>query len=226
MKFEMFYTDFKESLQRSSDRGICVDIDDTLSATNHYFAQRYCALFGSPDGQSLEETIEKYRYVENVPFWCNVIGRENIIKNFQSDEHLYNCPPISKARDILTQINLILPVKFYITGRPQRFYEVTSRWLKKENFPKRHIVMGLEKNLLDEMELSGSNEWKAKLLEFLYPEIIGIVEDNSEILNFLSFGYKGIIFLHSHKDLSVHHPSAVACKDWEDVRKEIERKRV
>ena len=72
------------------------------------------------------------------------------------------------------------------------------------------------------VKLEDSNEWKANLLEELSPTIMGLVDDNPGVIEYLSKNYEGTIFLYDYEeyesDLDVR-----ACRDWEGVYEEVKR---
>ncbi len=69
---------------------------------------------------------------------------------------------------------------------------------------------------------SNGHEWKAKILKELYPKVLGIIDDNSKLLQFLDPDYKGTVFMYEHHD-NLGFPFAVACKDWLTVYQEVKR---
>jgi len=69
---------------------------------------------------------------------------------------------------------------------------------------------------------SNGNEWKAKILEELYPKVLGIIDDNAKLLQFLNPNYKGVVFMYEHHN-NLGFPFAVACQDWLSVLKEVKK---
>jgi hypothetical protein len=76
------------------------------------------------------------------------------------------------------KVTKIVPVLAYITARPRTILNGTMVWLKKYNFPKATIITRVRK-----VSREDPNKWKARVLEFLYPEIQGIVDDNPDLEN-------------------------------------------
>lgn len=221
---EKFYIRLKESLVKSGTNGICLDIDDTIAATNVFFAQKYYNLFDNPEELSPEEIIARYHYVKDVPYWQDSLKQQRIEEDFQLGEYVHLCPPISKAREAVFEIDKTIQIVAYLTGRPQRFYKSTCTWLDKHEFPKRRIIMEPEKSLLEKISINDRNEWKAKLLEFLFPEVIGTIDDNSDIVKSLSPNYGGLIFLYSNNMNYQNHPNVICCPDWENIKTEINKR--
>ena len=80
--------------------------------------------------------------------------------------------------------------------------------MKKHNFPLAPVICRP-----NELAHDKGNEWKAKILEELYPKVLGIIDDNAKLLQFLNPGYQGKVFMYDHHD-NLGFPFAIACKDW------------
>lgn len=74
----------------------------------------------------------------------------------------------------------------------------------------------------NEIVHGNGNEWKAKVLQELYPRVLGIIDDNAKLLQFLNLDYKGKVFMYEHQD-NLGFPYAVACKDWLTVYEEVKK---
>ena len=222
-EIEKYYAELKEVLIKSGASGICLDIDDTIAATNLFFARKYCSLFGNPENLSPEEIIAKYRYVTDVPYWQDPIKQNMIEEDFHLGEHVHLYPPISKAKEAVLKIDRTISIAFYLTGRPYRFYNQTCVWLDRHEFPQRRILMEPERGLLEKLNVIDGNEWKARLLELLFPEIVGTIDDNLGIAELISSDYKGLIFLYSHTGNYPSRPNVIHCPTWENTEMEINR---
>ena len=220
---EKHYATLKEVLVKSDTNGICLDIDDTIAATNVFFARKYNSLFGNPESLSPEEIIAKYRYVTDVPYWQDPIKKNMMEEGFQLGEHIHFSPPISEAREAVLEIDKTIPIALYLTGRPCRFYNPTCAWLDQHEFPQRGIIMKPERNLLEKLKVVEENEWKARLLEFLFPEIVGTIDDNPGIARVISSDYKGLIFLYSHNGSYPKRSNVIHCPTWKDTKMEINK---
>lgn len=198
-----------------TEAGLAVDIDETLSWTIGYWIEEMQNKFGNPENLTVKEMVEKYRYTQNIPYWQHAEVFEWIDEKINSNEIQEALPLIEGSSAYLNRINQIIPVVAYITVRPERVSEGTRNWLKKHNFPTAPIICRP-----NELGRSSWNEWKAKILEELYPRVLGIIDDNAKLLQFLSPDYKGKIFLYDHHD-NLGFPYAVACKDWLTVYKEV-----
>ena len=67
------------------------------------------------------------------------------------------------------------------------------------------------------------NKWKAKVLEYLYPEVLGIVDDNPNLVKNLSKSYKGTIFLYDHTETERKDIKVVPCRYWNQVLIEVKK---
>lgn len=67
------------------EKGIAVDIDETLSWTVGYWVEQMQEKFGNPEKLSIKEMIEKYRYTQNIPYWQSAEALkwidENVFEN-------------------------------------------------------------------------------------------------------------------------------------------------
>ncbi len=223
-KLEEHYRELKESLIKSGTTGICLDIDDTITTANLFFAERFHILFSNPEGLFPGEIIAKYRYVRNVPYWQDPHKQQVIEECFRSGDYINLYPPVPRAREAVFEIDKTIPIVAYLTGRPSGFHQSTSAWLERHKFPKRKIIMEPEQNLLEELCINDSDEWKAKLLEFLFPEVVGTIDDNPDVVRNLPQNYKGLIFLYSHSTGYQDNPNVICCPSWEETKIEINKR--
>lgn len=199
------------------EKGLAVDIDETLSWTIGYWIEEMQNKFGNPENLTIKEMVEKYRYTQNVPYWQHEEALQWIDEKINSNETQESLPLIEGSSAYLNRINKIIPIVTYITIRPERVLEGTKNWLTKHNFPLAPVICRPNK-----LAYSNGNEWKAKILEELYPRVLGIIDDNAKLLQFLSPNYKGKVFMYDHND-NLGFPFAVACKDWLTVYNEVEK---
>ncbi|MDP3837101.1 MAG: hypothetical protein Q8Q67_03290 [bacterium] len=195
--------------------GIAVDIDETLSWTIGYWIEEMQKKFGNPENLTIKEMVEKYRYTQNVPYWQHEEALEWVDLKINSNETQEMLPLIDGSSAYLKKINKIVPIVAYITARPERVIEGTRKWLNKHKFPEAPVICRP-----NEVESSKGNEWKAKVIESLYPNVWGIIDDNAKLLDFLSADYKGKVFMYEHGD-NLGYPFAIACKDWLTVYEQI-----
>ncbi len=191
--------------------GLAVDIDETLSWTIGFWVESMQAKFGNPEQLTVKEMVEKYRYTQNVPYWQHAEALAWIDEKINSNATQEDIPLIEGSSAYLNRINQIVPVAAYITARPVRVASGTKNWLQKHNFPDAPLICRP-----DEIMHSNGNEWKAGVLQELYPSVLGIIDDNAKLLQYLGPDYSGRVFLYDHHD-NLGYPYVVACKDWLQV---------
>lgn len=198
--------------------GLAVDIDETLSWTIGFWVQEMQEKFGNPENLTIKEMIEKYRYTQNVPYWQSPEALEWMSDKINSNETQEDLPLIDGSSVYLNKIKQIIPIVAYITVRPIRVLEGTKNWLDKHNFPSAPVICRP-----NEVDHSDGNQWKAAVLEDLYPDILGIIDDNPKLLHHLKKDYPGTVFLYDHHD-NQGLSFAIACQDWPAVYEEVKKK--
>jgi hypothetical protein len=195
--------------------GIALDIDDTLADTLHHFVGLLQDKFPNPENLTVDQVIEKYKIVPNMKFW-----QVQEVKQWLEEQAITNkaqeaVPVNGNAKEIVWKINEILPVRMYITSRPSIVVEGTTAWLRKHGFPEADIVTRPHS-----MHKTDGNAWKAEILKAKYPAVIGIVDDNPEIIPALGKEYPGTVYLFgSHFPFlpQPEGPRTVYCENWDEV---------
>jgi len=210
--------ELKNHLIKNSQKGLALDIDETLSWTLGYWIYELQKRFGNPENLTVRQIAEKYKNTRHIPYWQTDEAKEWMEKQRNNNELQTKLPLIENSNSIVQKINKIVPIVAYITTRPQTIILGTKDWLKKHNFPELPILARPK-----EFEHNDGNKWKAKALSKLYPEIIGIVDDQPELADELPKSYKGIIYLydnikHKRTDINI-----VPCKTWKNVYSKIKK---
>lgn len=138
--------------------------------------------------------------------------------NRESDELQELLPLIEDVDKYIKQISEVVEIVAYITTRPSVVKNGTAKWLTKHKFPQAPII-----TRPSYIPHSNGNEWKADVLTFLYPNVIGIIDDNPSLVKFLPNDYKGKIFQYDCDSVSRNNLEVFACKDWETVVDTIKR---
>jgi 5'(3')-deoxyribonucleotidase len=198
-------------------KGIAVDVDETLSWTIGYWVEQMQKKFDNPENLSINNMIKKYRYTQNVPYWQSAEALKWIDEKIHSNELQEILPLIKGSNVYLNRIAKIIPITTYITVRPEIIRSGTQKWLDKHNFPKAPIIC---KPL--NVEHKDGNKWKAKVLEKLYPKVLGMIDDNAKLLECLDNNYKGIIYLYDHSVVD-SELNVIPCKNWPDVFEEVKK---
>lgn len=199
-------------------QGLALDIDETLSGTNRAWFRQMQLCFGNPECLSVEELVTKYRYAEKVPYWQGKEVDKWIYEHLKSDSFQEELPVIEQSQETVWEINRMIPISLYLTIRPESVLNGTKKWLKKNNFPEAEVIAKP-----DCIPFEEGLPWKAKMLEFLYPEIIGIVDDNPGLPNSLSPTYQGRIYLYSNSDHPKKGPQIIPCLTWKEILVQIKK---
>ena len=203
----------KESLRASGRRGLALDIDDTLSHTDNHWYDEMLTKFGNPENITRKEVLARYGAFENVPYWQGEEAMAAIDRFMHSNEFQETIPLIEDANHMVARVNEIVPVVAYITARPVSVQEGTRKWLLRHGFPAAPIIF----RPLD-TEHARKNVWKAEVLDALYPEVAGIIDDHPKLADQLSAReYPGKLYLYDNGDNEKSYANVTSCGSWEDV---------
>lgn len=206
----------KKKLNGLGIKGLALDIDETLSFTIGSMIQRLIDRLGNPENLTVWEIARKYRHTDNIPYWQGPEAM-NILNEFnKSNSAFENLSLIENSYEMVQKINKIIPVVAYITVRSSEIIEATKFWLKNNNFPDAPVIA----KPMDIHRKDG-NEWKAKVLEYLYPQVVGIVDDNPGLTKFFSSKYKGVIYLYDNTETKRKDINVVPCENWKVVAEKI-----
>jgi hypothetical protein len=211
----------KKKLKLAGIKGLALDIDETLSFTIGYMIEELIKKLGNPENLTAHQIARKYRHTDEIPYWQNADAREIMNKIICSNKIQKELPLIENSNEIVQKINKIIPIVAYITVRPGTVLDGTRFWLKKHGFPKTEVIT--KPNNIPRRK---GNEWKAKVLEYLYPQVTGIVDDNPGLTTFFGKKYKGTIYLYDNTETEREDINIVPCKDWKTVAKKIKEKRL
>lgn len=206
---------FLAQLQREQQSGLVLDIDETLSWTNHYWMERMLALFGNPENLQPEQVAAKYHLCQNVPYWAEQEEAIQWMANMRTScEAQENLPLIKGALQGVTDLQATCDVVGYLTVRPESVSASTRKWLRENGFPDLPVI-----SKPDDVPFSDGNKWKAAVLNRCHPHVGGIVDDNPSVARFCGADYQGVVFLFGH--CAFEHDSSwkhvLPCKDWPEV---------
>jgi hypothetical protein len=204
------------SLLGNQTVGLAVDIDETLSGTNLYWIAELQKKFGNPEGLSIQQMAEKYNYTQNIPYYQTEEALQWMDEQIGSNDMQELLPLIENANTAVQEINRMIPIVAYITVRPESVTQGTQKWLQKHNFPSAPVI-ARPSNVF---HLHGS-KWKAGVLERLYPNVKGIIDDNPSLVAHLSARYQGTVYLYNASACSHDHIKVIPCKSWDDVLMQI-----
>ncbi len=214
--------DLKKKLQTNNLKGLAVDIDETLSFTLKIWFKEMSEAFGNPEKLSIPELIAKYRYFQNVPYWQGKEMWDHAVKLTYDNELQTKIEVLGEADKYLPELHKQIPVLVYVTSRPVEVIPGTKIWLKKHGFPEAEIIA--RPNFVMH---ANQHQWKADVLEFLSPNIIGLIDDNYELLKHLDPKYQGDLFIFALSQLPKDFPIASKdfklhfCPKWSDVSHEV-----
>lgn len=202
----------KLKLQKAGQKGLALDVDETLSWTIHYWMEQMQQRFGNPENLSVEAMIAKYRYAQHVPYWQGEEVETWLEKMRHSDEMQEDLMLVKGADLAVAEINKIIPIKAYITARPETVEKGTIKWLRANNFPEADVItkpVGIP--------YTEGNRWKAGVLTMLHPQILGIVDDNVNLIRYLPDSYRGRVFLFDNPKEAGDGQRFLAGKTWPEI---------
>jgi len=187
-----------------------------LADTTVIFIEKIAHRFGTHNGMTVKEISSGFRYIRDIPSWQTKKIAIYLKELIHSEELYRNLVTIKNADHIIRKINELIPIICYITTRPNNIIPVTKKWLKKHNFPKAPII-----SRPDDLELNRRGKWKARVLEYLHPEVHSIIDDDPEILEYLSKDYPGTIYLYNVGKINSRNIKVIPCLTWDDIYREI-----
>lgn len=213
--------DYKEFLKYQKKPWLSLDIDETLSATSTTWFKKLLELFGNPEWLTPEQMARKYYHTQNVPYWKENKAVLDWMHEHREDNELQKELDLIDGTDLhYQQIHKsIIPIHSYITARPDTVESGTLHWLEQRNFPNFNQLI-LRPQWLDH---TLSNLWKACVLDILYPYVVGIVDDNPNLVKMLPKSYAGHIFLYDKTSCDYDNINVYVCETIDDVRKSIEQ---
>lgn len=211
------YIDLKEKLQKQKIKGLALDLDETLSFTALHWVTQLSEKFGNPDNLSPHEVLSKYRLIQNYPVWQTAEAFAWMEWARNSNDLQKELPLIENSNHIVNKISKIVPIACYLTARPYEVKEGTKHWLEKHGLPKADVLTMPEGMTYEE----ATSSWKPKVLEKLYPQVLGIVDDNISLLEHLPKDYKGYVFIYDYSNFQSEQKNVFSCPTWEDVLEKV-----
>jgi hypothetical protein len=207
---------FKNQLTDTNRSGLVLDIDETLAWTIGYWVSTMQQKFGNPENLSVVDMVAKYRYTQNVPYWQTPEALEWMEAAREDNDLQPLIAPIVAASDTVNQINPIIPIVAYLTTRPQCVVSGTKKWLEIYGFPDVPILARPP-----EVPSEVGDKWKSEALNYLYPQVKGIIDDKSAIAEFLPADYPGVVFLFNNPSTDIVRPKVIPCPIWPDVYSQV-----
>lgn len=206
---------FKQQLKNSGTNGLVIDIDETLSWTMQYWVLELVKIFGNPRNLSVDEIIERI-VAQDIPFEKPEEALQWMILALKSEELTEAYPIIEGSDKAVKRINQVIPVVGYLTLRETSIRNATARWLRKHGFPEKPVI-----TRPDDLKAGEGMKWKAETLAYLYPQVIGTIDDTPDIIKYLPSDYKGSIFLYGNRPYPRSDLKIIPCNTWDDIYKKV-----
>ena len=207
---------------------IRLDIDDTLAATElailGFLRRKFC------DGpvESDQDLVDKFRFVDFVPFWKNKKAAMDEMRRLRQDQdfHLDVIKPIEAAVEAVRKLASHIKIEGYCTMRPSHLKETTAKWLPKLGFPELEITIRPENIAFEDR-----HQWKAQFLREKIQQGSAFIDDDYIILEILlsQKGFKGHYFLFGQsrdndQPTTINadsHPQVTRIFDWKSGVKQV-----
>jgi len=147
----------KQELIKNNQKGLALDIDETLSWTFGLWFARMQELFGNPENLTVRGLVEKYRYAKNVPYWQHTEALDWMSASRVDDKLQTELPLIEDADKYVRQVHRIIPIAAYLTVRPRTVENGTRIWLAKYGFPEAPVITR-PNNIEHEKVMSGKRK--------------------------------------------------------------------
>ncbi|HEX9804882.1 MAG TPA: hypothetical protein VGA67_04315 [Candidatus Dojkabacteria bacterium] len=187
---------------------LAVDIDDTIADTRRIWFELFHEKYGHE--KSVDELIPLYRQAEYVPEWNMANPEEWAEKLILSDDFNLNIKPRTDALEFISKVNEIMPIRAYVTGRPQRVKSVTEKWIKENLFPDAELILRP-----DDIDHYKRNKWKAEFIESKFPDISAIIDDEIGLAKSISADYPGKVYLFDYNKGDLASSNVVEVPDWQ-----------
>jgi len=197
---------------------LVVDIDCTLSDTRQAYFRALTPLF-SPPGTDWKELMERYRYSTNVPEWQTPEAQawiERFRNDPQAQEDLLVYPG---AQEGIIELQTVIGLYAYLSARPGTVREATRRWIEKNKFPSKPLI------LKPEQCRENDSEWKARQLMQLYErnQVSGIIDDDRNLGEILiAKRYQGTVFV--LEGIAPPHERIIPCRNWIEVVEKVKER--
>jgi len=182
----------KRKLELTGTSGLAVDLDDTIFATAKKFHQTLSEQFPPPEEITAEKLRKNYALNGTVLYWENIPAAMELISTLvDCNEFHQNIEKLPYALEGMNRLVAADKIACYATARIKSLEDLTRTELNSASFPEKPLITRPNK-----IDFSCGSKWKAAILQYLYPHVNGIIEDNIRTVRILEeSGYKGHIFL-------------------------------
>jgi hypothetical protein len=207
--------ELKLKLQSTGKKYLLLDIDDTISHTKKMYFETLMRDHSNPENLTVDEMIARYNLTNFVSYWADEKSFEIHNRLMANAEAHADLELREGALESINKINEKLAIAGYLSARPEVIHQTTKDWIQRKGLPEAEVI--LRPNYVND-----SNAWKAAVLEFLWPEVIGIVDDNQGLVDKLHRGYQGVLFVYNYAGQNDREGfNIVHCADWESVVEKV-----
>ncbi len=205
----------KNKLKQKGIQGIALDIDETIAATFRNWVEHLLEDHNE-EKLTVEEMVKKYRYFRDVPYWQKGPALYKVIEMIGHDKFQEDIPLLEDASLIVNQIHKIIPVVAYITARPRKVQGGTVNWLNKYKFPRGELFFRPD-------DRTDGHRWKGQVLDILYPQVVGIIDDDPKLVKNMVKDYQGTVFVFNLPEFNTSgYPfKIIPCGKWDHVLETI-----
>ena len=206
---------------RAGTVGIALDVDDVKADTSRPRFVTMAQKYGLPPGKTVDDLMSEYEYIEDVPLWQTPAALADAATMRVSVPLHLALAPLPGAVAGVAGLNAVVPVVVDITSRIGPMRASTAEWNRRNGFPDVPVITGPAP--IDPAALSTVGDWKVAVLEYLWPYVIGIVDDNPKLLNALPWDYPGHVYVFGDRAATRPpvHPRAHVTPDWAAVQSAV-----
>ncbi|MCA9478394.1 MAG: hypothetical protein KC535_04565 [Nanoarchaeota archaeon] len=203
-----------EQIKNIRRSGVACDLDDVLMNTKPFLFSHFKSLFGSI--YSPEVLYFLYHTPSRNPEWDTPEKRAIIEEHLNRPELYRDIPLLKESKRTLLELQKNELFNSYITARPHVLDKVTKSYLKSQELPDLPLVSRYFPNKYHQ----SNGQWKATVLDKLFPKVRGIIDNGTDLFNQLErTKYPGFMILFGEETLPFQpHFEAYAAPDWQAVK--------
>jgi len=181
----------KESLSIQNERRLAVDIDDTLANTTAKYFDVLSQQFPPPEDLTPLDVKKQFGLDGQILYWGKIPAAMELAHSYVNDNGFHSdLAVVPGAVEALQTLHQSGELACYLTARVEPMRQITDFWLKGV-FPDLPLVLKDPS-----IDFSNGSAWKVAALEFLYPEINGLIDNDARTIRTLEEnGYPGELYL-------------------------------
>jgi len=182
----------KSHLQSEGIEGLAVDLDDTSYHTSDAYHDLLSERFPSPEKLTRDQARKHFALTGKILYWGGIPEAKAAAYSKVDDPEFHSS--IMPITDAIVRINELEQKRLmacYLTARTENLRWVTEVSLTQHNFPR--LPLGMKSKDID---FENSAEWKAAALDYLFPHVNGIIDNDARVARALEeMEYSGRVFL-------------------------------